>query len=136
MAHLFEWKDEYATGIGEIDLQHKKIFEIINSLFDALNQSRGNEVVGGVIDELVRYADYHFSFEEVHFEQFEFAGAEAHIKEHNDYRRNVAQFVEEGARTDSTLSYRVLDFLEDWWLDHVTGTDRKYVACFQEHGLE
>jgi hemerythrin len=32
---FFEWKDEYSTGLGAIDDQHKVIVRLMNALFIA-----------------------------------------------------------------------------------------------------
>lgn len=137
MAKLFKWKEEYETGIKVIDLQHKKIFETIDVLFTAVSENRGQEVVTQVLDELIQYAAHHFNFEESHFEKFHFEGREAHIKEHDYYRQRVAEFAATYNNTQATNveAFEILDFLEDWWIDHVTGTDRKYIECFREYGL-
>lgn len=31
--------------------------------------------------------------------------------------------------------FELLDLLEDWLVDHLAVMDKKYTACFNEHGL-
>jgi len=133
---LFNWKDEYKTGLVEVDTQHMKIFEIIGFLFAALQESRGPEVVHKVLGDLNEYANIHFAMEENYFRQFNYAGMGVHIAEHNAYRARIAEFIRNTENANTLMSYEILDFLEDWWIDHVTGIDREYVPCFKEHGVK
>jgi hemerythrin len=135
MENLFEWKEEFATGFKEIDAQHHKVFDIINRLNSALREQHGKDVIWDTLDELVQYADYHFKYEESLFAKYNFAGSPEHIAEHNDYCEKVSHFILE-SKESNTLPYRVLDFLVGWWRGHITGSDREYIKCFKEHGLE
>lgn len=135
MTQLLEWKDEYKTGIESIDRQHHTIFNSINELHAAIQELRGADVVGTIIAQLVEYADTHFSFEERYFKEFEYEEAAVHIAEHQAYRDRVADFVRNRTREGNTLSFEILDFLEDWWLQHISTTDHRYIQCFKDHGL-
>lgn len=135
MANFIEWKEEYSLGIHEIDTQHKKIFAVINDFYCAVEQSKEKEGLPIILGELVSFAEYHFSVEEKHFEEFDFEGKRDHIDRHNIYRKKVAQFLEKNEREESGLSWEILDFMKEWWMDHITGVDRLYVECFHKHGL-
>lgn len=135
MENLLEWKEEYAMGFEQIDSQHRKIFNIINSLNTALQEQHGTDVIWDTLDELVQYADYHFKYEEELFAEFHYAGTAAHVAEHNAYTEHVSHFIME-SKESNTLPYRVLDFLMEWWTHHITGIDREYMQCFKEHGVK
>jgi len=135
MENLLEWKEEYAMGFEQIDSQHRKIFNIINNLNAALKEQHGKDVIADTLNELVQYADYHFKYEEVMFAEFHYEGSVEHIAEHNAYCEKMARFILENKETN-TLPYRVLDFLIEWWTDHITGSDREYIQCFKEHGVK
>ena len=61
---LIEWNDTYSVGIKIIDEQHKKFFSIINTLFDAMKEGKGDELVETVLKELQDYVIYHFQSED------------------------------------------------------------------------
>lgn len=135
MPDFIEWKDEYLLGIHEIDTQHKKIFDVINDFYCSVEQSKEKEGLPIILGELVSFAEYHLSVEEKHFEEFDFEEKEDHIGRHNFYRKKVAQFLEKNEKGESGLSWEVLNFMKEWWTDHITGVDRRYVECFHKHGL-
>lgn len=135
MKDLIEWKEQYSVGVEEIDEQHQKMIGIINELFHAVEQSKEKERIPFILTELVSYAEYHFSTEEKHFEEFDFEGKEEHIKVHNSYREKIAQFLKKHKEGDGALPFEILIFLKEWWVGHITGMDRGYIENFHKHGL-
>lgn len=127
----------YNLGLEEIDPQHQKLIGIINRLYDAMQSSTEKELLGTILKELKDYADYHFSTEEKHFEEFDYKDKEEHIKSHNSYKEKIEQFSKEFENNESNmLPFELIDFLGEWWTGHILGADRKYVECFHEHGLK
>ena len=49
---LFVWSDKYSVNIKEIDSQHKKLVDLLNSLHDSMKVGRGSEVLGKTLTEL------------------------------------------------------------------------------------
>jgi hemerythrin len=62
--HQIEWKDDYLTGIEEIDTQHKGFVKLINRL--SIVQEFGNKkaIAVRLLNELGKYIEYHFASEE------------------------------------------------------------------------
>ena len=52
---LFAWSDDLSVGNSFIDGDHKKLITMINNFHDAMEQGRGNDVVGKVLNNLVIY---------------------------------------------------------------------------------
>lgn len=138
MNELITWNEAYSLGVVEIDVQHKKMFSIINRLYSAMQAATEKTELAIILGELAAYADYHFSTEEKYFEEFDYDEKEAHIKAHNVYIDKVTEFLREYNSKENTavLSVKILDFLKEWWTGHILGEDRGYVDCFHEHGLK
>ena len=49
------WSKKFKTGIGQIDEQHKKLFEIINELHRAMKMKKGAKEVGQILERLTDY---------------------------------------------------------------------------------
>ena len=62
-ATFFKWDDSLSVQIPEIDNQHQKLIEIINSLYDAFMNQALSERVNEIIKDLTDYAGYHFTTE-------------------------------------------------------------------------
>jgi len=132
------WKDEYSVGVKELDEQHKKFVGILGKLFEALNQESGEvkkEIVFNIFGELAEYADIHFATEERYFDEFKYEEAEQHKKEHRIFEEKVGQLKSQYLNNELSTTFDLVDFLEDWLLDHLSTMDKKYTKCFNDHGL-
>lgn len=59
------WSEaRFATGVDEIDAQHREMFDIANRLVDAARQGRPQKEVEQILDLLGKHAVAHFACEE------------------------------------------------------------------------
>jgi hemerythrin-like metal-binding protein len=121
---LINWEESYSVGVKELDDQHKKMFELINELYEAIKASKDKTFMSEILGELLDYGKYHLDTEEKYFNETEYPGKESHKIIHKAYRDKIDEFYEN--KEDTLLSYKIIDFLEDWWLDHVTSIDKGY----------
>ena len=58
---LLNWKKEYSVNVKEIDAQHKKLIEMINELYEIINNKNENlqKEFTRVVGELEEYKNYH-----------------------------------------------------------------------------
>lgn len=129
------WKNSYNLGIDVIDKQHHHLVDLLNKLFNSLNEDREGEALHEVLNELADYTKAHFNTEETFFEEFNYEGAKDHIMEHRKFEEKAAQFKKEFKEKGSVILYDVIKFIGEWFLDHEESYDRKYVKCFKENGL-
>ena len=131
-----EWLEEYSVKVKEIDDQHKKLIDMINELYQASKEYRGQDVQKAVIDKILDYATTHFETEENYMRMFKFPGYEEHKSEHEKFTAKALDLQKRSREEGFILSLEILKFLRDWLADHLIGTDKKYVDFFQEHGLK
>jgi len=131
----FPWKDEYNIGVKEIDEQHQHFVDLVNQLYQAILTRQIREKLGDLLEQLMTYANDHFQTEEKYFKEFNYEGAEEHIAEHRKLKEQLADFQEGFTANKLELSFKLIDFLEDWLVGHLANMDKKYVECFHEHGL-
>jgi hemerythrin len=132
---LIEWTDDYSVSVEEIDLQHKKIIEMINTLHQAMLDGKGHKIISGILDGLAEYAVYHFQTEEKYFDKFNFEGGNTHKETHNEFVKQISEFMDGYKSGDLMLTIDVMDFLSDWLQNHILGEDMEYSDFFVEHGL-
>ena len=132
---LIQWSSELSVQIKTIDKQHQHLIGMINELNDAMLHGKGKEIVGRIINGLVRYSKTHFSTEENYFSQFGYSHASEHVGEHEKFVKKATAFKNDFAHERVTLSIQVIDFLSDWLRNHILVTDKKYVAFFQRRGI-
>jgi hemerythrin len=134
MAH-FDWKDEYSVKIAAIDLQHKRLVNMINDLFEAMQAGRGSAKIGSVLDGLVSYARTHFTTEENLLREHGYPELEAHIKTHQNFTAKIADMQRQFKEGRLTSALTISNFLKDWLVNHIVGTDRHYADFLVGKGL-
>lgn len=131
------WTEKNSVGVEEIDLQHQRMFSIINDLYDQMVTFKAHEDIDAILDKLVEYADFHFKTEEKYFDEFNYEEKEAHETIHQAYVDEVKKLMakkKEGVGVE--LAYDIFDFLQKWWVGHINFEDKKYTNCFHIHGLK
>ena len=132
---LMNWDSTLQFDIAEIDNQHKKLVELLNTLFDAMQDGRSREVLGKILNELASYTVMHFKNEEKYFEKFGFEDEVDHIAAHESFVSKVSKFKAEFDSGNATISQDLLRYLKDWITKHINVSDRKYVELFKKNGL-
>lgn len=137
---LIEWKDEYSVHVEEIDNQHRKIIDFINKIDDVIRTGVITQVqISEIFFGMKEYANFHLKTEEKYFEEFKYDGRVEHTAIHDRYRKTIEEFGQKVNNVSDndlmSLAFEMIDFLEDWWVEHILHEDQKYVKTFNEHGL-
>jgi len=136
--NLINWTLDYSVGVGELDEQHKKLIAIINKLFVLYSENKFAQVdVAPIFQELVDYADQHFSTEEHYFELYNYDKKDLHTAIHNSYREKIETLKKEYTADNSAKTlFAINNFLNDWWIWHINNTDKEYTKYFNANGLK
>jgi len=132
---LINWNDSFSVKVSEIDQQHKTLIAMVNELHDAMKVGKGRDVLGSIVENLIRYTSTHFALEEKYFAQYGYPEMDSHMKEHASFVQKVSEFQEGFKGRNLTLSVEVMKFLSDWLQSHILGSDMKYSQFFKESGL-
>ena len=130
------WKDEYSVGIASIDEQHKKFIDILNELSQAFLSKSHQDSLKKILKELEEYSEQHFSYEEKYFQKFHYGEAVQHKEKHETFRKQVGEMKKRLDLGDDLLEYDMFLFVNDWLIVHIQQEDKKYAACFLEHGVQ
>lgn len=131
-----EWEEKYSVGVLEIDNQHKKLFEVINEIMDVIGGHFEQEKVNQLINKLLEYKKFHFATEKKYFKEFNYEGAAEHVLEHQKFGEKLASLQEKYKDDLVNFSFALIEFLEDWLINHLMNEDQKYKECFASHGLK
>lgn len=121
---LLRWKDEYLTQVEEIDTQHRRLFELVNGIYDLMRSGRGQEAIAEALGELTEYTRFHFATEEGLMESTQYQGTQPHASEHErllEQVRELRRAVQDGR---IIASMNEMYFLKEWLLGHFQGPDR------------
>lgn len=134
-----KWKDSFSCNIEEIDLQHRKLFEIGANLFTiaSVNDSYDHyDEILKILGELKDYTVYHFGYEEKLMQEFGFQGYSEHKAEHEAFIRKVLKFESEDLDVKQAESLmKLIVFVADWVTSHILKTDMLYKDFFNSKGI-
>ncbi|MDP5238968.1 diguanylate cyclase [Uliginosibacterium sp. 31-16] len=127
---VFVWSSRFETGLHDVDQQHTRLVQLINSLSQLAIEGSTQAKLISLLDELQDYAGYHFKTEEDLMAQFalnaDFVASHVHahasLREQIRIVRNLAESAESSA---GAAVGRLLPFLTKWLMFHVLGTDMR-----------
>jgi hemerythrin-like metal-binding protein len=131
-----EWEKKYSVGVAELDQQHQFMFKTINELFEAINTNTSSDNLGKIIEALVNYKMLHFETEEKYFKEFNYEGAAEHIARHKEFNEKLTSLRNKYPDYTIEFAFGLVDFLENWLVEHLMNEDQKYKDCFKKNGLK
>ncbi len=133
---FFKWEDSYSVGVRKIDEQHKKLFDLINQLGNAMITGKGRDIISKLLKELKDYTVYHFTDEEKLMEDNGYPELLSHKDIHKNFVNKIKDFEKKNEEGNLSLSVDLFNFLKDWLKGHILGTDMKYKEFFKSKGIE
>ena len=128
---ILHWVPELDTGIEEIDIQHRRIVDYINRLYE-LRDSPNREALADVIAETVDYTISHFAFEEGVIEAAGYMFAGPHKRVHELFTRKVAEMQ---SRFDAgeNVTAELHGMLSRCLFNHIRNEDHGYVDAVKAY---
>ncbi len=133
---FLEWKDDYSVGIDSIDQQHKKLISLINQLQTAIDYSTGKEFEQEALDELVDYTKTHFSYEEGLLRDNDYPDYENHKAQHEKMFKKVEEVLSDYEHDQDSAMSDAVEYLKDWLIKHINGTDKEYSSYLIGKGVK
>lgn len=120
------WTDDLATGVNQIDNQHKELFSRINALLDACHRGKGKEELDGILQFLEEYVAAHFSEEEKYMVQYGFPAYSGHRSQHLEFIENLAHIKDKLKSAGPGLVTVVATnhLLVEWLRTHIRRLDK------------
>ncbi|MDP2299758.1 MAG: bacteriohemerythrin, partial [Actinomycetota bacterium] len=84
---------------------------------------------------LIDYTRTHFATEEAYFDRYGYPEADAHKAQHQDFVGRVEDFKRGFDEGRLFLSLDVMDFLGQWLIEHIQGSDKEYGPFLNERGV-
>ena len=125
------WNDEFSVGVETMDVQHQRILKIYNKLIDNAQADPSSETVSEVLAEMVEYASTHFKSEEQLLEDHEYPELKQQKDEHREFKQQAGEFCLLTLEQNEKMTHDLLNYLHDWWKDHILYKDKRYAAFLE-----
>lgn len=123
---LIEWDDNFSVHDATMDEHHRNLLQLLNRTYDDFVNGAPAESLGEVIQELLKYATYHFSTEERHMAESAYPDLEDHREEHSRFVLKIAKLQKNFLEGDRHLSFETISFLKNWVGRHIRENDVHY----------
>lgn len=122
----FEWADDMSIDQGGlIDQEHRKLVDLVNRLHDATSQGRGREVVGELLETLIRDTAEHLHHEEAAMSAVQFPGLARHRQGHEAFVAELHQLQADWRAGSVSVAARLSAVLRDWLSLHIRRHDKE-----------
>lgn len=127
---LLHWDAEkHELGHKTIDKHHRHLVELMNKFYVWFLEKRPHAELQTVLDNILEYTSYHFSFEEDLMQKCDFKELEKHKKQHEKLAALVMEFQWEFNERRIETAYGIMKFFRNWLFDHIETFDRKFTDC-------
>jgi hemerythrin len=130
-----QWSPRYSVGVGKIDEQHKRIILMINRLVKANEATTSSEIISDLITQMTQYAQEHLKTEENLMAEYGYPLLGQHKQYHINYRKKIVDLCKAVPLGVSVVPEVMLNFLVQWWQNHILHEDMAYKPFFNEKGV-
>lgn len=123
-----EWSPNMSVGVERFDQQHRRWIDLMNELFRALREHRGNAALETTLREVTEYTETHFREEEAALSSAHYPQYSEHKAQHEAFVADLRAIRDAHAAGTALLSVVVAKKLTDWLFQHISGTDQAYAA--------
>jgi hemerythrin len=120
-----EWSEKYATGIPQLDDQHRMLFRMVSDFRSALDEGEGGRVYANLLQSLDLYARSHFRFEEGCMVKYACPALESNRTAHREFVDTLSRYQKKNATAgfNPTDGRELVDQLDSWLDNHIGRID-------------
>ena len=100
-----------------------------------MNSGKGRAAISSALSKLIEYTGSHFAYEEDIFDKHNYSGKDAHKEIHRKLVAQVVDFQNQFDSGEKDISLELMEFLKDWLIKHIKGTDKKYSSFLIDKGV-
>jgi hemerythrin len=128
----FEWADDMVIDNGPIDADHRHLVDLVNALHTATSEGRGTEVVGGILEDLIKYTEDHLRREEQQMAAINFPRLEGHKVGHDHFVNSLRKLQEKYQAGHITVAAQLSTVLRDWLSLHIRRSDKELLEFMRK----
>ena len=126
---MYEFKEEYVTGIASVDAEHKHLFEIADEAYRLTKEELlvdKYDQVRHILEELKDYALQHFEHEEAYMESINYKHMFIQKIQHDQFREKINDMnLEHFDENTETMLEEILNYLTNWLINHILEHDKQ-----------
>ena len=124
--NLIEWRNEFETGISDVDHEHRELVDLINRLHDQITGGANPDRVAEFLGEVFAKIAAHFALEESIMRKHAYDEYAAHKAEHERLLDEIRDIMD-AQRDTAPRSYQdsLSSTVRDWFVNHFKSKDAR-----------
>ena len=125
-------RENFRTGIGPIDDQHREMIEWYNDIERAIATDAPQRDRVTALQGMVDATRRHFRYEENLLEVNGYPDLDHHRSEHATLLKQIGDWNNRLAVGELNLTRDTMRLVREWLVDHMVGSDQQYVAHIRD----
>lgn len=125
---MYEFKEEFKTGIPQIDEEHARLFEIAEELYQLKQEEfipDKYDNIRAILEQLRDYTLTHFEHEEAYMESINYKRMFTQKIQHDGLRRQIVEWrLDELDESQDEAIDEILQLVTGWLVDHILNQDK------------
>ena len=126
---MYEFKDEYLTGVESVDAEHRRLFEIAEEAYKLSKDefiADKYDQVRYIFGELKNYALEHFEHEEAYMDSINYKYKFIQKVQHDQFREKVNEMdLDHLDENTEKMLDEILSYLTNWLVNHILEHDKQ-----------
>lgn len=126
---MYEFKEEFLTGIDQIDAEHRRLFEIADELYNLKCEEfmpDKYDNIRHILEELRDYTLTHFEHEEAYMESIGYERLPEQKRQHEALEETINDWDTDAIdeNQDETID-EILHLVTNWLVNHILYEDKR-----------
>ncbi len=121
----FHWEESMSVGVSVLDVDHRKLVDILAHLQDSMGEAGNRQVIATTIDTLLDYSIEHFRHEEEAMHRHGYPDVQRHEEEHAALMERLREFKRNADDGHVASVIELMDFLGGYLTNHMLHSDKK-----------
>lgn len=122
---LLQWKPSFSLGIPAVDLEHRKLIEMINEVYARIDDEHDAESVQVALADIHAGISAHFALEERVMREAAYPEYAAHKDSHEDLLDEIRDMMDAHADQPETGRELLRRSLSEWFGQHFSTFDAR-----------
>lgn len=131
---LLQWRDDFRIGIDEVDYEHQRLIELINSAHARLGEGAAGGGLDLLLGEIYAVVSSHFALEEKQMRARSYPALVEHKEDHEALLDDLLEIMDRVVRGRTADEPALATRLSDWFGVHFRTHDLRLHRFLDERG--
>jgi len=133
---IFNWTEEVAQGIAEVERQHQNLLSRISRLRGMSNNAVSSEEFISSLNEFRRFVEEHFEYEEALLGITGYIKSDQHKQQHESILKKLNAITVSAMDYEQSVLEESLENLFKWFEEHLKQEERGYFRYLKDASPE